>query len=280
MKRLAAVLIALALLAAPAAAEDYWAGVRAYAAGDHAAALRELLPLAERGNAYAQHYVALILALGVAVPPNPGESNRWLHRSAEQGHAASQHLLGVKYASGVDVARDDVLAWFWLDLAAAQGLAISFEARDRLARRMTAAQVAQARRLAAAWMDRPWPALDSLLAADPAPDSGPAPATPAAGAAMPLPLVPDKLAGAADDTVWRVHLASLTSEADARKESERLQHANPELLGGLAFEVEKAALPQGTYYRLLGEPFADRATARALCARLMARNQYCIVVGR
>jgi hypothetical protein len=52
------------------------------------------------------------------------------------------------------------------------------------------------------------------------------------------------------------------------------------LLGGLAFEVEKAALPQGTYYRLLGVPFADRATARALCARLMARNQYCIVVGR
>ena len=75
----------LLLVASSSVAADFAAGVEAYERGDYATALREFRPL------------------------------------AEQGDAAAQHNLGVMYGTGRGGSEDDVQACAWLNLAAAQG---------------------------------------------------------------------------------------------------------------------------------------------------------------
>ncbi len=110
----AIVAIALAL-AAPVAAQDLEAGLKAYESGDYAAALRNWLPLAEQGNAQAQHE------------------------------------LGYMYLRGRGVARDDIQAHMWWSLAASQGNEASTVARKLVAAFMTPAQIAEAEKLAREW---------------------------------------------------------------------------------------------------------------------------------
>ncbi|MSO74743.1 MAG: hypothetical protein EXQ99_06310 [Alphaproteobacteria bacterium] len=78
----------------------------------------------------------------------------------EQGHAAAQNNLGVIYAKGLGVPQDFVLAHVWYNLAAARHSEPemrknSSDARDKIAARMTPAQVAKAQQLAAEWQPKP-----------------------------------------------------------------------------------------------------------------------------
>lgn len=76
-----------------------------------------------------------------------------------------------------------------------------------------------------------------------------------------------------------LHLASLQSDAQARREWRRLRQAFPELLGELALTLEPVDLgTRGVYQRILSGPFEDRAAAGQACARLKAKQQYCQVV--
>ncbi len=118
MKRLMlAALVALGL-SGPAAA-DYWsefeAGVNAFAEGRHDAALGHFRPLAERGD------------------------NR------------SQYWLGIMYFEGKGVPEDFVRAHMWLSLSAEGGNRGARIGRDGIADRMSAAEIAEAERLAASW---------------------------------------------------------------------------------------------------------------------------------
>jgi TPR repeat protein len=101
-------------LAAPAWA-DFRAGLDAYNRSDYATALREWRPLAEQGDTHAQYN------------------------------------LGVLYLNGQGVPQDDVRACMWFSLAAARPSG-DFQMRaagnrDKVARRMTPAQMAEAQRL-------------------------------------------------------------------------------------------------------------------------------------
>ena len=176
----------VALLLAPGAgsAQDFNAGLAAYDAGDYAAALQEFLPLAEQGNASAQHNLALMYRHGRGVAQDDAEAVRWYRLAAEQGNAKSQNSLGVMYDSGRGVPQDDAEAvrWYrmaaeqgvaeaqanlglmygtgegvpqddatahmWLNLAAAQGVARAADLRDKLAGLMTAADIYEAQRRA------------------------------------------------------------------------------------------------------------------------------------
>ncbi len=118
MKRLMlAALVALGL-SGPAVA-DYWsefeAGVDAFAAGRHDAALGHFRPLAERGD------------------------NR------------SQYWLGIMFFEGKGVPEDFVRAHMWLSFAARGGNRGARIGRDGIADRMSAAEIAEAERLAASW---------------------------------------------------------------------------------------------------------------------------------
>jgi len=70
---------------------------------------------------------------------------------AGQGHPDAQYMLGNMYLRGEGVLQDYVQAHKWFNLAAYRGKPEAALARDRLARSMTSAQIAEAQRLARAW---------------------------------------------------------------------------------------------------------------------------------
>ncbi len=99
---------ALALSVARPAAADFADAIEAYDQGDYATTFAETRPLAERGDADAQY------------------------------------MLGFLYERGEGVARDLTRAYAWYGLAARQGDAFAAQALAELARRMSAAEIAEA----------------------------------------------------------------------------------------------------------------------------------------
>ena len=150
MKSLVLVLVFLAWFAAPARA-DLDSGVAAFKHGDYATALREFKPLAERGNARAQYNLGYMYDKGQGVPQDFQEAVRWYRMAAEQEYVRAQTHLGTMYERGAGVPQDYVLALMWLNLAAAQDQKDVAVIRDKLAKGMAPAQVAEAQKLAREW---------------------------------------------------------------------------------------------------------------------------------
>jgi len=80
----------------------------------------------------------------------------WTCRAAHLRHAEAQYRLGGYYWAGLDpVSRDPLQAYIWYELAADQHVSAAAEGRAAVAARLTATQIAQAERRAAAWQPRP-----------------------------------------------------------------------------------------------------------------------------
>lgn len=116
MKRLlTALVLGLSLMmgtVSSASAQNYYKGIDAYIKGNYATALREWHPLAE---------------LGVA---------------------EAQYLLGVMYANGEGVIRNYVMGHMWFNAAVSNGYSDARKKRDFITKAMTAAQIAEAQKLA------------------------------------------------------------------------------------------------------------------------------------
>jgi TPR repeat protein len=111
------------LVVLPAAAQDLKNGLAAYEGGDYTTALRELRPLAEKGNAEAQTALGLMYRYGEGVPQNYVEAVKWYRKAARQGHARAQNALGNRYRLGQGVPQDYTEAAKWYRKAAEQGYA-------------------------------------------------------------------------------------------------------------------------------------------------------------
>ena len=85
----------LILSCSTAWAADFDKGLAAYNAGDFDAALAELKPLAEQGDASAQFNLGVIYDLGKGVTEDDEEAAKWYLKSANQGQAEAQYSLGV-----------------------------------------------------------------------------------------------------------------------------------------------------------------------------------------
>ena len=106
------VIVLICLLFLPGSASaDYYDGLRAFDSADYALAASE-----------------------------------W-HTAASQGDLTSQYRLAQLYEQGVGVPQDFVQAHRWYNFAASQGHAEARNARDALANRMTADQLAEAQKL-------------------------------------------------------------------------------------------------------------------------------------
>ncbi len=112
---------------------------------------------AEQNVASAQYHLAAMLDEGRGVPQDPAQALTLYRKAAERGIPEAQYALGSRYATGRDIRQDDELAYMWLTLAV--GATGSYspgsgarEARDLVAERMDAAQIAQARELAEVWI--------------------------------------------------------------------------------------------------------------------------------
>ena len=92
------------------------------------------------------------LVLGVLAKAAVAGSLEDIYRvGAEKGDASAQFSLGFMYELGQGVPQDYVQAYMWFNLAAARGTKGAAEWRERLAARMTPAQIAEAQKLASEW---------------------------------------------------------------------------------------------------------------------------------
>ncbi|MCA8834492.1 MAG: SEL1-like repeat protein, partial [Proteobacteria bacterium] len=69
---------------------------------------------------------------------------------AEQGNANAQYNVGVSYELGFGVPQDYLRAHMWYNLAASNGDDLAPENRDKIAEKMTPAQIVEAQALARA----------------------------------------------------------------------------------------------------------------------------------
>ena len=109
----------------------------------------------DQGDAQAQFYLGNMYSEGRGVPQDDAYAVRWYRLVANQGIATAQYNLGVAYNTGRGVPQDYVEAHMWYNLAATQLSGEkrdgSVEARDAVAERMTAEQIAEAQRRAREW---------------------------------------------------------------------------------------------------------------------------------
>jgi hypothetical protein len=114
-------------------------------------ALKWLTKAAEQGEAKAQFSVGVIYFKGLAMTANPAEAFKWYRRAADQGNTQAQYNLGAMYAKGQTVPQDAVKAHILYASAADHGIKAAGEAKDKLAKSMSAEQVAEAKKMAQEW---------------------------------------------------------------------------------------------------------------------------------
>jgi len=134
------------LCAVTISCEDYRAD-KAYIHRDYRKTVEELRDLAERGEARAQYDLGLLYDKGQGIPQSDKQAFHWYQMAAEQDDDRAQYNLGLMYANGQGAQQDNVGAYYWISLAAAQGNKHALDARDYLSGKMTAAEIARAKKL-------------------------------------------------------------------------------------------------------------------------------------
>ncbi len=100
---------------------DFQRGMDAYNRGNYATALKEWMPLAEKGDAEAQYNLGFMYSKGQGVSQDHKEAVKWFRLAAKQGDSIAQHQLGVMYRDGQGVSQNYIEAIKWFRLAAEQG---------------------------------------------------------------------------------------------------------------------------------------------------------------
>ena len=160
---------------------------------DDVRAIRWYRRAAEQGDADAQNNLGGMYARGDGVEPNGPEAVRWWTLAAQQRHPVAQYNLGFMYGDGLDlpggpedalqasgrvvqsgpakagdqlagsdtrsVPQDYVRAYMWLTLASRHGTGAvrngAIQGRARAEQKMSAAELAEARRRAREWKPAP-----------------------------------------------------------------------------------------------------------------------------
>ena len=122
--------------------------------------MRHLREAAERGDAAAQFNLGILYNSrlddnGYAIEANRAEAIKWLLAAAEQGLPRAQSRLAELYAGGPNASGNFVNACAWFLLATKNSRGIHrHQARsgyERVAARLTSAQLTEAKRLAGLW---------------------------------------------------------------------------------------------------------------------------------
>ncbi len=119
---------------------------------DFAEALNWYGLAAEQGHAGAQRNLGRMYLDGKGLARSHQEAARWLALASDQGDGEAQVILGGMYRQGQGVAVDPVKAHMWFNLSAANDNKAARALRDSIAKDMTAAQIAQAQKLAREWL--------------------------------------------------------------------------------------------------------------------------------
>ena len=87
--------------------------------------IKELINLAENGDANAQYELGVLYFDGEKITQNYTEAVKWFTYSAEQGYAIPHVYLGHCYANGLGVNKSHEEAVKWYSMAAEQGDALA-----------------------------------------------------------------------------------------------------------------------------------------------------------
>lgn len=113
---------------------------------------------AEQGVAAAQYNLGYMYDLGDGVVQSDRYAFLWYRKAAEQGHPQAQANLGVMYANGSGVEQDVKLAYVWFNLAAAQGYVAAFKNKQMLSEAFTAEELEALRALSREYFQKyVWP---------------------------------------------------------------------------------------------------------------------------
>ncbi|MDC8756061.1 tetratricopeptide repeat protein [Janthinobacterium fluminis] len=171
-----------------AALAGFAEGATAYNSKNYQQAYKEVVPLAQAGNADAEHLLGLMYYMGRGVPQDyklalgwhrkaaqRGKADAqyvvgamyytgnaviqdykqavvWFRKAAEQGHAEAQQVLGLMYRYHIGgMPQDVVIAYMLWNLAAANGSANAAEQRAAVVRKMTSEQIEEGQALSARW---------------------------------------------------------------------------------------------------------------------------------
>ncbi|SDT87089.1 hypothetical protein SAMN05216296_0086 [Pseudomonas pohangensis] len=142
-------------------------GVEAIGKGDFKAALVQLQPLAEQGNADAQFNLGLMYFNGTGVPQDDQLALKWFRLSADQGDAFAQFALGNMYFLGRAVEKNFVVSYALGNLSAANVpsyFTAPAQMRDASAAQLDSRQIEAGQKLTREMRQmRPLPALDAYL---------------------------------------------------------------------------------------------------------------------
>ena len=128
--------------------DDFGKGLQAYKKKDYETALREWIPIAEKGNPEAQNNLGVMYLNGEGVDPDYKTAMKWFTLAAEQSVADAQNNLGLMYGNGQGVKQDLVYAHMWWDIAASEGHEGAAANRDLSITMMTPSQLEKAQDLA------------------------------------------------------------------------------------------------------------------------------------
>jgi TPR repeat protein len=102
---------------------------------------------ADQGDALAQYNLGVMYGIGRGVAEDEWAAKVLFRNSAEQGYAPAQYNLAVCYELGLGGPVDRVAAYAWYDLAAQRGYDDGVNGRDKIAARLTAAELVKAEKL-------------------------------------------------------------------------------------------------------------------------------------
>jgi hypothetical protein len=132
-------------------------------AADDAEAAKWYRLAAEQGHARARFNLGVMYYLGDGVPRDWEKAAKWYRLAADQGDADAQFHVGLMCEKGDGVSQDNVLAYKWITLSGygwgsrqlfwgpARNEFRCREVKERIANKLTAAQLAEALRLAREW---------------------------------------------------------------------------------------------------------------------------------
>jgi TPR repeat protein len=130
-------------------------GTAAYAKGDYNRAVRELSPLARRGNAKALGLLGFMYEHGFGAPQAYNAAADFYAQGAVQGDPFAQAMFGLMYDKGHGVPQNVILAYKWLNLAAAGASGrrreVYLRLRDAVASKMSTGQIVEGQQLALDW---------------------------------------------------------------------------------------------------------------------------------
>lgn len=141
----------LQLLIAEPLLASYEKGLEALTRYDFNAAVKEWMPLAQKGNPDIQAALAVLYHTGQGVERDYKQAFDWYRKAAMQGNIAAQANLGVMYAKGTGTERDFVKSYAWYTVAAdtltMEKLGTALWGIDYLASQMSSADLEKAKQL-------------------------------------------------------------------------------------------------------------------------------------